>query len=340
MVDSKAPPSDPSDPFFMPDQNPFFLRTRPAAEPNSRHVEDATDIALRIAPRDAEERTWTGSGTTVPVFWASLFASSEIQQNGAATSIELGVEKLSLRHASWKAKSSPTIFRGYESFSKHLKELGSGVITLDLSSAGWRRPAFAAAVTDFLEFLDGAKTEPGPLLSGWKGWVVWKKMKGRLRLEAADRHGHWPDEVLLLAPHGDVSHLLEPTMGNPPFRRGPWPERRFTVDGYLTSLPEDAALRAVEVKRAIDLHWAASSDTKGMARAGNLEAVEQTRKLWEDFLEAAEPLADTAAAFAARHQVYDDTALWREMLEDVDPGLAELDRWAATIEAAMRELER
>ena len=336
MAKSKDDLTPSSDPFFMPEQNPFFLRTRPTEDPHSRQLEGAPDIVLRIGPRHFDARTWTGPGTTVPVFWASLFAPGEIHETGGTTSIEGGGERLELLRPSWKAKSSPRIFRGYEAFSNHLKALGPGSITLDLSpAAAWRRPAFVAAVAQLLDFLEDRSSDPGPLLSGWKECVVWKRTKGRLRLEACSAGDHWPDEVPLLAPHGDHSNLLAPTMGKAPFRQGAWPERLFTSDG---ARPEDAESRAQDVARAIALHGNASGYTKAMGSAGNLEAVASVRKLWDEFREIAQPLADSAAAFAARHQVYDDTALWQEMLADIGPGLAQLDGWTAKIEAAMRAM--
>lgn len=308
----------------MADTPPFLMLQ---VGPGGRLLNPHQTTLLRF--RHQRESVWKG-GLSVPVFWPTLFAAEHMTANGATIEWASALLNLERRQDVWKVKASPLLFRGYSRFLEWVRAIGCGHVTLEVGGLdAWRHEPLLAAVKDLIGFFDGATDEPGLLLKGDE-LVGWTKRRKGVQLEARTAGLAWPDEVPLFA----VRHaeLANATTGTPPFREGPWPERRFAED-ELAGLPRevDAAVKARSALVARTLK-SCPNRIELSAAFGNIEALElartRYRSLSKDFRRDADVLANSAKAFAEAHQVFDDTALWKAML-------TEAAQWEANMETAM-----
>jgi len=214
-----------------------------------------------------------------------------------------------------------------------VKRFGGGEIELDLTGLdAWRVTPFLDAVGQMIDFLEDRASEPGPLLSQEDAPVGFRRRKGAWRLEALATDLHWPDEVPLFA--ANDWQLAVTTVGEPPFRAGPWPER-----GFENVMDPEIKARAAIARRALRR----IDDTK-LGVIGNLEGIERMRSVWREacreIVAAASTLKESAPAFAARHHVFDDSALWAERIEATQTWEkrmeAHLDRHVIEVREAMR----
>jgi hypothetical protein len=315
--------------------NPFLLAVHPDGT-----VERSGEIALCFhATGGAAAWVWTSREPTIPAFWPALFAASEIRAGTLCVSYTNALEALERRRATWKAKASPLVTRGYEAFVGWVREHEADAIVLDLASvADERRGPLVRAMGQLLAFLDDEAQEPGPLLAGWQEAVGWKARKGQLRLETFYRDAGWPGDMPLFG--AGPLHVMAATTGEPPFRQGPWPERRFlaketdAVPAPLREAIQARAAEALEVSKLCPVPAAKKLEAKTF---GNLAVVTETRAQWNAFVERANRYADGAAAFGAAHHVLDEGPLWRERVRQTEALLGELDRVEAEIAAVMRK---
>jgi hypothetical protein len=291
------------------------------------------DQATRLVFRGTEELAWR-SDLSVPVFWTSLFTRDDLTATGAAITWQAAMRNAERRQNAWQSRASERMLRGLGAFVDWVRDRRGGSIELDLRGLhDWRRAPLLAAVGDLIDFLDSKRADPGELLAR-EETVGWRKRKGGIRLEALSADLAWPDELPMFDVHD--TELVAATTGKPPFRRGPWPERRFAEDELAPMPPDvDAAVkqRARLVYRALQVYRAGAPVPKS---PGNLEAVarERTRirALVAEFETLAAQLAGSAADFARVHQVFDDGALWAALRADAQ-------RWLASCEAAFSRYE-
>jgi hypothetical protein len=130
--------------------------------------------------------------------------------------------------------------------------------------------------------------------------------------------------------------LVAATLGNPPFRRGPWPERRFAEDNFAQLSPElDAAVkgRSRQVARALKV---CPNQISLSASIGNVDGITRMREHYRgmcgEFQQVARELAQSAKAFSDSFQVFDDTALWNLLL-------ASSEQWRTRMESSLVKQE-
>lgn len=231
---------------------PDFLCFQTGTDGYLRRVHQASQLRFR----NGGTTTWKG-GISVPVLWAALFSPDDFTATGARAAALANLER---RRESYRAKSSPLLYRGFPRFLEWVRNVGGGHVDLDLSDLeGWRHEPLLLAVKQLIAFLDDVTAEPGPLPPRQDAPVVWRKRKGATRLEDLA----WPDEVPLFAVHS--RELTDVTVGSPPFRTGPWPERRFAEDEFA---PLDPTQRAAIQERAELVRDALKScDRSGIGRS-------------------------------------------------------------------------
>lgn len=281
--------------------------------------------------------TWKG-GISVPVYWATLFSVEDFTATGATVDWAAGMANLERRRESYRAKSSPLLYRGFSRFLEWGRNVGGGHVELDINDLeGWRHEPLLLAVKQLIAFLDNVATDPGPLPPRQHAFVAWRKRKGAIHLEAMAADLAWPDEVPLFAAR---SHeLTDVTIGQPPFRNGPWPERRFAEDEFA---PLDPKLRTEIQDRAELVREALKSCPNAIeiGQIGNVDGIERMRahyrKTCSDFQTKARHLAASSKAFGETHHVFDDTKLWKTMLVDSEQWLARMEDSLARQETEVR----
>lgn len=290
------------------------------------------------------ELVWRG-GLAVPLFWTSLFADrSELSGPTTRISWQDAVTRLEQRRGAWRSKCSEQVFGGHAPFLAWVKELGGGEVELDLGGLEeWRVSPFLDAVGTMIAFVDGRATEPGPLLCQEDAHVGFRRRRGSYRLEALTADLHWPDEAPLFAPR--AVELQRVLVGAPPFRRGPWPERRFQED-ELAAMPE-ATLRDIQAREGqarVALRYARRSPQIDEPVIGNLDGIARLRATiqaeQQAFSEATRALVASAPSFAATYQVLDDGKVWAEMLAVNEEWARRMAAHLARHEAEVREAMR
>jgi hypothetical protein len=306
-------------------RDPFFLEADA-----SGGILQAGHVELRVG-----DRLFRENACTIPVFWTTLFDREELTAQAARTNATVARDRARSRTAAWKERASPLLLRGYLAFAAWLERAPDGAVQIDVSHAeSWRRERLLAAAVSFIDFLDGRTSEPGPLLSGYGEHVTFRRGsdRGPARLVGVGASARWPDEEPLFV--GRMHQLVAPTMGLPPFRRGPFPEWRV-VEDPCAPLPERANDRARQAEDAARRLSAARASVTAAQRGGNLDLVARARADWQHAAETSQAMAESAADFAERFAVFDDGDLWRKTCEEHAHATAQLDALEAAIRAAM-----
>jgi hypothetical protein len=310
---------------------PAFLQYETDERGHVRNPHQSTLLGFH----GSESLVWRGR-VSVPVFWATLFSRDELTATGATTDSHAAIERLGRRRTSWQAKASPLIIRGYQRFVDWVASVAGGPIVLDVTGLdAWRHAPLRDALGCLIAFLDGEGEDPGPLPFGADDVVQWVKTRKGPQFQTRVADLRWPDE----APLFDVrcTELADHTVGVPPFRKGPWPERRCVEDLSAVLSPElDAAIkeRSTLVQLAIKSNPAGGKPPSSL---GNRDAIgrirDHSRQMCAEFQRAADCLIESAPRFAETHRVLNDAPLWREMLR-------ECERWRSAMETALIEQEK
>jgi hypothetical protein len=293
------------------------------------------DVVLRLAfPESAPDHLWRSPEGVVPAFWPAAFPREAFDRVSGSSPIVIdgttALAQLAARNRSWKIRSASKIHRGYRRFEQHLHALRPSRISLELPD---QARALVPDIRHLLDFLDGRTDHPGRLLAASRETLMWKRRATGYRLEAVLADATWPDELPLFASPPALGALVGPTLGDAPFGRGPWPERRFAEDPDA-ELPKDADARREEARRALKLLAIATAKTRGAERWSNLDLVNQACGAWATFLGRGSALADSAAAFGERHHVLDDGPIWRELVADGRRTMLRLRRFGRQLEPA------
>ena len=284
-----------------------------------------------VAPRPT---TLIGDGTAIPLFWATPFDAAELGPDGGRVAYDIAVARLAARRSAWAKRASPSLMHGYDRFAQFVKVHGGDAVHLDLTPASEpRRAAVLDAVVQLLGFLAGADA-PGPIVAAWSDYVRMVKAKQGTRLTEGKNAGAWPDqEPLYCQP---TFGLTTATTGHGPRGAGLWPERDVAEDAPQDTL--EAAKARYQASQALQLlYGGALAAVRSAAQHGNLQGIEWAKDACERFATAGEAHAASAPAFAEHFGVFDDEALWRARLKEVEAAAATLPAIEQKIRAAMAQ---